>query len=532
MSDLRILVIEDKLNWRKKLIRLLAPITGHSETAKDHVRALELIREFHFDLVIVDLGLAGATASNSSEVVAERCSHCGAEYKSGELTSAFSNVEEGLHLLKELRDSTWNGTSALLVVSGQIRTNQVSEAMRKYKVHDFIDKKGFEGKVFLSKVNDALLLARIKSANKRHDRRFRLRIGFDKDRVWGSELQGPKERPFYPVPSTVELDVEEFVRRANNMDVLVDKGPKAWREEASSLGRALYKILSKEPSIVEGLKAAYLDPADLWLQFRGPARGLGVPFELLHDGVDYLAFRHVLTREVESVSGSFKRASFQKFIRSFLGGQVLLRILIVGVDDNDDKPSKYTIQEEAEMLYRVNENELKCLGIRPDIRLLTGKEATSSRIGAELQDGRGGYHIFHYSGHGFRQTDQPELCGIRTADDRLTASDLTTLCRGTELRFVYLSCCLGAYSSPRIEHGDFFGLFDALAKADVPMVMGYRWEVDDPSALALAEVFYKRLWRTLSPGEALLEARNEISRRAAGRDNETWASPVLMTQNT
>jgi CHAT domain-containing protein len=166
---------------------------------------------------------------------------------------------------------------------------------------------------------------------------------------------------------------------------------------------------------------------------------------------------------------------------------------------------------------------------------LAGKEATRSRIVEALQ--HGGYHIFHYSGHGYHQSVQPEISGIRTFDNDsaisfLTASDLTNLCRGTELRFAYLSCCLGACSAPQIQHGDFFGLFDALARADVPMVLGYRWEVGDISALNLAETFYKKLWRTLSPGEALFESRNEISQRGARRDNETWASPVLMTQNT
>jgi CheY-like chemotaxis protein len=507
MSELHILIVEDDPRWSDALTDLLAPIVSQTHVASHHERALALVQSARFDLVIVDLALPGKT------------------------TSTASDIKQGFQLLRELREGKLNETSAVLVVSGQIKSNQVSEAMQLYKVHHFFDKDEFDDETFIRKVNDALLLARIKGANKNYDRRCRLKIFFDRDRIVGSELAGSVQRPFYSTPLTARLNVADFVRRANNMNLLVNNGPTAWRPEARALGEALYEILSRDRNIVEGL-AATSNPTDLSLQFSGPPEGLGVPFELLYDGDDYLAFKHILTREVESFRGSIKRVGFQKFVRRFVGRRVPLRILIVGVDD---QPGAYSITEEAELLERVNTRELESLGIKQHIELLAGKEATRSRIVEALQ--HGGYHIFHYSGHGYHQSVQPEISGIRTFDNDsaisfLTASDLTNLCRGTELRFAYLSCCLGACSAPQIQHGDFFGLFDALARADVPMVLGYRWEVGDISALNLAETFYKKLWRTLSPGEALFESRNEISQRGARRDNETWASPVLMTQNT
>jgi CHAT domain-containing protein len=326
------------------------------------------------------------------------------------------------------------------------------------------------------------------------------------------------------------MNLADFVRRANNMNLLVNDGPSSWRPEARALGAELYQTLTGDRSIVEGLVATS-NPSDLWLQFSGPPEGLGVPFELLHDGQDFLAFKHFITREVEPFRGSIKLVSFHRFIGSFLGGQVPLRILIVGVDDNS---AAYTIWDETKLLERVLKKELECLGIRPQIQVLTGENASRSRVSEALK--HGGYHFFHYSGHGGYHPEHPELSGIRMAEDHkanpfLTASDLINLCRGTELRFAYLSCCLGACTSSHAKHGDFFGLFDALARADVPMVLGYRWEVGDPSAFKFAESFYENLWRTLSPAEALFEARNEISQDGVRRDNETWASPVLMMQN-
>jgi len=508
MGNLRILIIEDDDRWGAAIGDLLSPFGGQTQVAPNHEQALRLIRRVQFDIVVTDLALPGSAVS------------------------AAPGVEQGFHLLKELRNSTLNETSALLVVSGQMKNNDVSEAMRLYKVHQFFDKIDFDKHLFVSAANDALLLARIKRANKKQDRASRLQIHFDQDRILGSILEGSVQRPFHQSPHTARLEVAKFVRRANNMNLLVKKGPKVWRPEAQALGKELYEILYHDRSILEGL-AATPNPKDLWLQFSGPPEGLGVPFELLHDGQDYLTFKHVLTRGVAGPGNSIKRVKFQKFIRSFLGQQVPLRILMVAVDDANN-PGAYTMHEETELLEGIFNDELKCLGIRAEVERISGKDATRDNIGEALQ--RGGYHFFHYSGHGYFQSDQPESSRIMTADtDRsksfLTASDLTDFCQGTELRFTYLSCCLGACSAPKIEHGDFFGLFDALARADVPMVLGYRWEMGDALALSLASAFYKKLWLTLSPGEALFEARKDISHGEESRDSESWAAPVLLMQN-
>jgi CheY-like chemotaxis protein len=301
--ELRILIIEDEQAWGAVMADLLSPLGGQSEVAPDHESARGLIQRVQYDLVITDLALPGGSASASTD------------------------VGQGFELLRELRDSTLNETSAVLVVSGQMRNNDVSEAMRRYKVHHFFDKLEFDDSLFVSKAADALLLSRIKRANRKYDRGSRLRVYFDKDRIVGSILEGFIQRPFQSAPSSASLDVADLVRRTNNMNRLVQDGPEVWRPEAKSLGKDLYKILYSDRSIVEGLAAA-TNPRDLWLQFSGPPQGLGVPFELLHDGDDYMTFKHVLTRGVQRRTNSIKRANFQEFIRSFLGGHVPLRILI------------------------------------------------------------------------------------------------------------------------------------------------------------------------------------------------------------
>ena len=503
MTGLRILIVEDDDRWTDVFEKSLVSLVPETYRALDHDTAHSLLQQARFDLIILDLGLPGVEPS-------------------------VSEIGRGFELLKELRSGGLNDTAAILVVSGQIANAQVSEAMQRYKVHHFFDKLEFDDKMFLSKASDALLLARIKRAFRKHERRSRLRIVFDQSSVLGSELTGPKQRAYYPAKSPAKLSVSDFVRRANNINRLVIDGPATWRPEARALGQELYKILTLDHHIVTGLDTR--PNSDLWLQFSGPAEGLGVPFELLHDGEEYLALKHVITREIEPFRASIKSVSFHRFLRSFLGGQVPLRILIVGVDES----GAYTIQQEVRVLEELIDQQVRRLGIRPQIQCLSGQSATHAQLTEALR--HGGYHIFHYSGHGYHERNQPENSGLKIAakdssPQFLTASDLISICRETELRLVYLNCCLGACSSPKITEGDFFGLFDALARADVPTVLGYRWEVGDTSAFELAKHFYQLLWKTLSPADALFEARGEMSRSFGRRNDDTWASPVLMTQN-
>ena len=73
---------------------------------------------------------------------------------------------------------------------------------------------------------------------------------------------------------------------------------------------------------------------------------------------------------------------------------------------------------------------------------------------------------------------------------------------------------------------------DSIVQADVPIVVGYRWVVSDDGARDLAGHFYSRLFCTWSAEDALFYARSAVSRESSlGRDDETWASPVLVVQS-
>ena len=205
-------------------------------------------------------------------------------------------------------------------------------------------------------------------------------------------------------------------------------------------------------------------------------------------------------------------------------------MLIVASNSDGHIPA---VEAEATSIALQMETNLRNSGIPHEITLLSSAEATYDRVIEALRDGR--YHLFHYAGHGRFDDVLPEISGLVLRHEQglrtLTAADLRLLTQDTELRLVYLSCCLGARSAQSVTHGDFHSVMEALALADVPTVLGFRWSVRDDASQLMALVFYQHLWQSFSPGQALLEARRSAAMGERGRDDETWASPVLLMQN-
>jgi CHAT domain-containing protein len=61
-----------------------------------------------------------------------------------------------------------------------------------------------------------------------------------------------------------------------------------------------------------------------------------------------------------------------------------------------------------------------------------------------------------------------------------------------------------------------------------PGVLGYRWNLKDEDAAPLALDFYENLLTHLRLDVALFRARQAMQEKCY--DSETWASPVLVTQ--
>ncbi len=355
---------------------------------------------------------------------------------------------------------------------------------------------------------------------------------FNKDARISCDLYNPYQVHVYhhTVPNPTRFRFDELARRTDNLNSFLQREDyDAWRHEARSIGHELYEFLSGEQGIQRGLNAAEINsrqPGDLWLQFSVYADNLGIPFELLHNGDEFLGHTHILTRYLQRATPhNVHRVPFYRFLDELLERGEKLRILIVGTNGYGD------IQEaehEVKKLCKSIDDDLKLLGIPHEFTTLSGVEATYASVSDVLRSGH--HHIFHYAGHSRYNDSLPENSTLSLTDGNITASMLNTLLRNSELQLVFLSSCHGGRSGSHTGRGDFHGLMEAVVSANVPTVLGYRWSVADDSAVMLAQVFYEILWRTLSPGEALLTARIRATHGSLGRDDDTWLSPILLMQ--
>jgi CheY-like chemotaxis protein len=512
VSTLNILVVEDDEKWQADLRGTLDELGGpvRVDVAATLDEGLSLIDQRSYNLATVDLALADG--------------------------------EMGLRLVDRLLQSPANRDIALLVVTGNFTADRVYTILRNYRPYDILKKRddyGLEKDAYsperlLTAARAALLDARLRRAARREAERYRLTIAFGRESWLGSDLHGGLTGS-YRAERPLPLDAADLASRADRINLLLLSDGTAWREEARSLGRATFGALQSDRRIAADLdRARTLSDTrnPLWLELSGPSSGLGIPFELMHDGNEYLCFETVLTRKLaqEALPLTRKTEPFSSFLADLAERGETLRILLVGANADGNIPG---VEAEVAELAQEIEIEVRRLGLHSRVDVLTGADTAWESVRDRLQ--HGGYQIFHYAGHGRFSDELPEVSGLILGQGEarrvLTAADLHLLVKGTDLRLIFLSCCLGARTAGQAGRGDFQGVLEALARADVPYVLGYRWTVGDDIALELARAFYGAFWQHLAPGFALLEARKSVSMGPLGRDGETWASPVLLSQS-
>lgn len=514
MDKLRILVVENRANWLEELPKVLQRV-GNSpliDLAVTFDRAVEYLTRDFYDLAVIDLALTDSP------------------------TDTEARDEKGMELVRRLRSNRQNEGCGVIILTGYPSSERTRRALRDYTADDFMEKDKFSSADFLVAARRAIGAARLRRASQRSAERYRLTISFSREHLTGVSLVGPDRRVTYWAQEQRRFAAADLARRADNLNLLIlQGGADLWRPEARSIGEAIGEAMANDRHIFGELTAAKAHVAhlsDLWLEFSGPAEGLGIPFELLRDEVDYLVLSHMMTRRLDSSGfpASRKPEPYLGFIQHLIKRHEPLRVLLVAANSDGNIPA---VETEVAAISTIIRTGFEQIGIKSEIDVLSGDQATLDVVADRLRSRV--YHLFHYAGHGRFDDKLPETSGLvfcSGANTRvLTASDLNLLMRDTDLRMVFLSACVSARSAERAGRGDFYGIMEALARADVPIVVGYRWTVGDEAALQIAETFYRELWRTLSPAEALLETRRWAAMGPRGRDEDSWASPVMLMQN-
>lgn len=276
------------------------------------------------------------------------------------------------------------------------------------------------------------------------------------------------------------------------------------------IGRRMYSLLI--PDAMQRLIDEHPD-FSLTITSNNPE----LPWELLHDGKQYLCLSRMLARMPTG-------QTFPRRVRDFTGTPgSQKRVLLISTGTADDLPGAVEEIEEIDQ-------ELRRHSTIVSITKLVGDEVTSSRLTDELS--LGDYHLIHYAGHAGFDRRRPERSYLLLPNgERFRADRVQRLLEGHPI--VFLNACESSRSGSQDDGGSTAstvaqsqGLATAFVYGGAPACVGSLWPVFDDSARTLARAFYSHLLGTSEPvGEALRCAREVC--RTTSQDLVTWAAYAL-----
>ncbi len=234
-----------------------------------------------------------------------------------------------------------------------------------------------------------------------------------------------------------------------------------------------------------------------------------VPWELLHDGKDFLCQRFAMGRTVST------RQQVSAVARA-IGQPLKMQIL---ADPTGDLPASYqegiAIKDEIGKLDEWVDVTLRTTDIRKDY------------VKSKIRN----FDILHYAGHGEHDSANPERSGWVLHDGILNAREVMNLVGPVPMPALVFSnaCQTGQTDQWRLseDYGEkIFGLANAFLLTGVQHYVGTFWEIPDEAGSHFALEFYKNLMAACTIGEAVRRAKGSLIDRY-GEDTIVWASYVL-----
>ena len=522
MMSIKTLVLDDEATFRELFAQILHE-DGHEVVCVENLTdAREQLRSQPFHLAMIDIELR--------------------------------ENEIGLDLLDDISrlNRETHTFCAPIVFTNFVTQERVLKALRR-EVADFREKpvrpedlivskmgketKGFVEQELLIVTRNALrkvLIERI-----RRYKRRKYTVGFhlapgQKTRV---ELTGPTS--FVSESSkTLDIDINDFSNRTDDLQFHfnqhdIDQRLK-WRSRAKNISESLYKSIFAEDAELKTCLYAAREKSDrdpLHIVFRGTQEILRLPIELLPGEVGQLITQHPLSRQISGILN----VRSQGIESSFEEGKDVIKVLLIGSNTIPPLPG---VDEEIDQLGKKLQLLFRSRGMNSQIQIIPTKDASYDRVYGQLNQCQ--YHIVHYAGHGFHDENDPDESGIYFWEKPNQSGDvkpmpirtLRNLLSKSDVRFFFLSCCVGAQTAgteeTKLRGNDFQGILEGLVRVGIPAVLGYRWNVWDTDAQQFAVAFYESLLTDFSLDVATFNARRALQEK--NHYSETWASPVLVMQ--
>jgi len=250
-----------------------------------------------------------------------------------------------------------------------------------------------------------------------------------------------------------------------------------------------------------------------------PAQGLifsideeliNIPWELLHDGSDFLCFKFDIGRVVRT-----RQAKPEPQYRDV---HSKLKMLILANPTNDLKTAY------REGLFIRNQFDKRRLEVSIDFK---STRIDKMYVKKNLRD----YDIVHFAGHCEYVPDDPQQTGWVMSDGKFTAQDILALGETFSLpSVVFSNSCHSAEVSSAVLQGDFhaasYSLAGAFIFSGVRHYIGAIHKVEDEVSLLFAQHFYSSLIGGKSVGECMRLARLNL-RAQYGENNIAWVNYLL-----
>jgi hypothetical protein len=215
-----------------------------------------------------------------------------------------------------------------------------------------------------------------------------------------------------------------------------------------------------------------------------------IPWELLHNGEDFLCLKCPLARQPKLL---------REPRESRMEEQGRFRALVIGNPTGDLPGAEKEARVVAEMLQK---RDLM-------VELLLGDEATPEEVSIRLVATP--YHLIHFAGHGYFEKSDPRRSGLVLGGGRVVCGEeLERVLSGQP--FVFLSACEAGAGKTEVSQMGFWGkhtegvAVSALLGGAIGC-LGPMWAIGDGIAKEFALEFYRRLLEGLPIGEATRRAR-------------------------
>jgi CHAT domain-containing protein len=252
---------------------------------------------------------------------------------------------------------------------------------------------------------------------------------------------------------------------------------------------------------------------------------LHLPWELMHDGHNFLCLKHALGRFVNADVPMASMAQLPSIRLGSAAETLSVLLICVPAPEPREDGTIYDPLPEAEAETDALVDILSEQGAIPSI--LKKRDATFDGVWDALS--RNQYHIIHYSGHAHFDDEHPYRSGLVLQDTDMTTGELkTTISQHPPILCFINGCETGrATTDSSLKQSlNIYGLARAFLDTGAYLI-GSRWKVNDRSAAKFAEAFYASLVAEgTSMGNAIIDAR-QACRRAVPEDVFGWSSYVF-----